>query len=164
MPGGVEAVDADYDLARAEAARLDGVGDLLAGGGLGVGRHRILEVEDDGVGRQGTRLLDRAGVRSRHVKDAAARTDGHFCQISPRIEIKASARARPVPVDMGNLAKGNSNVSHRNAMSLPPRLIEGYEAFRSGRLAAEQSRYRDLAEHGQSPEIMVIGCCDSRVS
>src|SRR5260370_19273149 len=49
-------------------------------------------------------------------------------------------------------------------MSLPPRLIEGYEAFRSGRLPAEQSRYRDLAERGQSPEIMVIGCCDSRVS
>jgi carbonic anhydrase len=49
-------------------------------------------------------------------------------------------------------------------MTLPPRLIEGYEAFRAGRLPAEQSRYRDLAEHGQSPEIMVIGCCDSRVS
>ena len=49
-------------------------------------------------------------------------------------------------------------------MSLPARLIEGYEAFRSGRLAAEQGRYRDLAEQGQSPEIMVIGCCDSRVS
>src|ERR1700716_1022522 len=49
-------------------------------------------------------------------------------------------------------------------MSLPPRLIEGYEAFRSGRLLAEQSRYRNLAEQGQSPEIMVIGCCDSRVS
>jgi carbonic anhydrase len=49
-------------------------------------------------------------------------------------------------------------------MSLPPRLVEGYEAFRSGRLAAEQDRYRDLAEQGQSPEIMVIGCCDSRVS
>ena len=49
-------------------------------------------------------------------------------------------------------------------MSLPPRLVEGYEAFRAGRLPAEQSRFRDLAEHGQSPEIMVIGCCDSRVS
>src|SRR6187402_2746408 len=49
-------------------------------------------------------------------------------------------------------------------MTLPARLIEGYEAFRSGRLAAEQDRYRDLAEQGQSPEIMVIGCCDSRVS
>src|SRR5499426_1291808 len=49
-------------------------------------------------------------------------------------------------------------------MSLPQRLIEGYAAFQSGRLPAEQSRYRDLAERGQSPEIMVIGCCDSRVS
>ena len=28
----------------------------------------------------------------------------------------------------------------------------------------EQSRYRDLAERGQSPETMVVGCCDSRVS
>jgi carbonic anhydrase len=49
-------------------------------------------------------------------------------------------------------------------MSLPQRLLEGYESFRTGRLPAEQSRYRELAEHGQSPEIMVIGCCDSRVS
>src|SRR6058998_2069322 len=49
-------------------------------------------------------------------------------------------------------------------MSLPQRLLEGYEAFRTGRLPAEQSRYHDLAERGQSPETMVIGCCDSRVS
>jgi carbonic anhydrase len=49
-------------------------------------------------------------------------------------------------------------------MDLPERLIEGYEAFRTGRLLREQSRYRELAEHGQSPETMVIGCCDSRVS
>jgi carbonic anhydrase len=47
---------------------------------------------------------------------------------------------------------------------LPQRLREGYAAFRDGRLAAEQSRYRDLAEHGQTPQSMVIGCCDSRVS
>ena len=59
-----------------------------------------------------------------------------------------------------------SDVGHRRrvVMSLPQRLLEGYAAFRSGRLPAEQSRYRDLAERGQSPEIMVIGCCDSRVS
>jgi carbonic anhydrase len=49
-------------------------------------------------------------------------------------------------------------------MSLPQRLLDGYATFRTGRLAAEQSRYRELAERGQSPEIMVIGCCDSRVS
>jgi carbonic anhydrase len=49
-------------------------------------------------------------------------------------------------------------------MSLPQRLIDGYTAFRSGRLRTEQDRYRELAESGQSPEVMVVGCCDSRVS
>src|SRR4026209_2695052 len=49
-------------------------------------------------------------------------------------------------------------------MNFPQRLIEGYGAFASGRLQAEQRRCRELAEGGQKPEIMVIGCCDSRVS
>jgi len=49
-------------------------------------------------------------------------------------------------------------------MSFPQRLIDGYNAFASGRLPREQDRYRELAERGQSPEILVIGCCDSRVS
>ncbi len=49
-------------------------------------------------------------------------------------------------------------------MSFPQRLVEGYSAFRSGRLRTEQDRYRELAEAGQKPETMVIGCCDSRVS
>jgi carbonic anhydrase len=49
-------------------------------------------------------------------------------------------------------------------MGFPERLITGYRQFLAGRLPVEQSRYRELAEDGQSPEIMVIGCCDSRVS
>ena len=49
-------------------------------------------------------------------------------------------------------------------MSFPERLIEGYRTFRTTRLPVEQHRYRELAETGQSPEVMVIGCCDSRVS
>src|SRR4051794_23987443 len=49
-------------------------------------------------------------------------------------------------------------------MDFPERLIEGYRKFRRGRLAAEQERYRMLAETGQHPEIMMVGCCDSRVS
>jgi carbonic anhydrase len=49
-------------------------------------------------------------------------------------------------------------------MTFPQRLIEGYTAFADGRLRSEQDRYRELAELGQNPEIMVIGCCDSRVS
>jgi carbonic anhydrase len=49
-------------------------------------------------------------------------------------------------------------------MNFPERLIKGYQAFLEGRLSTEQARYRELAEHGQSPEIMVIACCDSRCS
>jgi len=49
-------------------------------------------------------------------------------------------------------------------MSFPPHLLEGFTAFRAGRLRIEQDRYRDLAAAGQSPEVMVVGCCDSRVS
>lgn len=46
----------------------------------------------------------------------------------------------------------------------PQELIAGYRAFATHRLLTEQSRYRELSERGQSPETMVIGCCDSRVS
>jgi carbonic anhydrase len=49
-------------------------------------------------------------------------------------------------------------------MPFPQQLIDGYRAFLIGRLRHEQDRYRSLAETGQSPQIMVIGCCDSRVS
>src|SRR5690606_10118498 len=49
-------------------------------------------------------------------------------------------------------------------MAFPQRLLEGYSAFLARRLPEEQSRFRELAESGQSPEILVIGCCDSRVS
>ena len=46
----------------------------------------------------------------------------------------------------------------------PQQLIDGYRTFTSARLPTEQSRYRELSERGQSPQVMVIGCCDSRVS
>ena len=46
----------------------------------------------------------------------------------------------------------------------PKHLIDGYLTFASQRLPTEQSRYRELSERGQSPAVMVIGCCDSRVS
>src|ERR1700710_2462605 len=49
-------------------------------------------------------------------------------------------------------------------MTFPQRLGEGYRSFRAARLPAEQSRYRDLAERGQAPETMIVGCCDSRVA
>lgn len=48
--------------------------------------------------------------------------------------------------------------------ALPDSLVNGYEAFLQGRLPREQERYRILAEKGQKPSVMLIGCCDSRVS
>ncbi len=50
------------------------------------------------------------------------------------------------------------------AAPLPDHLLAGYRSFVAGRLSQEQARFRALAEQGQSPRVMVIGCCDSRVS
>ena len=47
---------------------------------------------------------------------------------------------------------------------LPARLAHGYTAFCNGRLTEEQGRFRHLAEVGQTPPVLLIGCCDSRVS
>ena len=50
------------------------------------------------------------------------------------------------------------------APAFPVRLIDGYRDFLTGRMPIERDRFRELAKRGQSPAIMVIGCCDSRVS
>ncbi|MEO9336037.1 carbonic anhydrase [Mesorhizobium sp. SB112] len=47
-------------------------------------------------------------------------------------------------------------------VDLPQSLLTGYRNFMSGRFSAETSRYKNLAEKGQTPETMVIACCDSR--
>src|SRR6201991_2168879 len=48
--------------------------------------------------------------------------------------------------------------------AFPQALLNGYRTFTTQRLPTEQSRYRELSVRGQFPEVMVIGCCDSRVS
>jgi carbonic anhydrase len=45
----------------------------------------------------------------------------------------------------------------------PAQLEAGYRAFLDDRFVRERRRYESAAER-QSPETMVIGCCDSRVS
>ena len=45
----------------------------------------------------------------------------------------------------------------------PAQLEAGYRAFLEDRFVRERRRYETVAK-GQSPETMVIGCCDSRVS
>ena len=77
-PGRLGSVHADDDLAVAIAAGLHGGADLLARDLLGVGRDRVLEVENQAVGRQLLGLVERALVGARHVEDAAAKAEiGH---------------------------------------------------------------------------------------
>lgn len=47
---------------------------------------------------------------------------------------------------------------------LPERLLQGYRNFMAGRYAAESDRYRALARDGQTPETLIIACCDSRAA
>jgi len=42
-------------------------------------------------------------------------------------------------------------------------LIEGYRRFRKTRFPGAQTLYRELGDRGQSPRVMFIACCDSRV-
>jgi carbonic anhydrase len=41
-------------------------------------------------------------------------------------------------------------------------LVDGYRRFVAGRYEKEAALYSELAEQGQSPNVMVIACCDSR--
>lgn len=45
----------------------------------------------------------------------------------------------------------------------PENLTDRYRRFRFRHFAAHQDHYEELATSGQRPEVMVVGCCDSRV-
>ena len=46
----------------------------------------------------------------------------------------------------------------------PRSLLDGYRSFKDHRFDRERAYFRSLAERGQSPEVMVIACCDSRTA
>jgi carbonic anhydrase len=48
-------------------------------------------------------------------------------------------------------------------MTSPQRLVEGFQRFREQHFSRDDALYRQLAAHGQTPGILVVGCCDSRV-
>lgn len=48
-------------------------------------------------------------------------------------------------------------------MSSPEKLIEGFRRFREQHFTENDALYRQLITEGQSPRIMVVACCDSRV-
>jgi carbonic anhydrase len=42
-------------------------------------------------------------------------------------------------------------------------LVDGYRRFRSGAYQQQKVRFDALAQDGQTPPVMIISCCDSRV-
>jgi carbonic anhydrase len=48
--------------------------------------------------------------------------------------------------------------------TFPTELLDGYRAFKEQKFAHQSERYNVLAEQGQTPETMVIACCDSRAA
>ncbi|MGD9805680.1 MAG: carbonic anhydrase [Hyphomicrobiaceae bacterium] len=46
---------------------------------------------------------------------------------------------------------------------LPDHLADRYRRFRFRHHAPNEDRYHELAERGQTPDVMVVSCCDSRV-
>jgi carbonic anhydrase len=48
--------------------------------------------------------------------------------------------------------------------TFPQLLLDGYRGFLTARYPRERDRFERLAEKGQHPHTLVIGCCDSRVT
>ncbi len=48
--------------------------------------------------------------------------------------------------------------------NFPSKLLNGYQTFKDGRFDKERRRYQSLADQGQTPETMMIACCDSRAA
>lgn len=46
----------------------------------------------------------------------------------------------------------------------PAALLDGYHQFKAHKYTNEAARYRQLAEDGQTPDTLVIACCDSRAA
>jgi carbonic anhydrase len=57
-----------------------------------------------------------------------------------------------------------TSITAQADLLLPDRLVDGYKVFLGSRFRREQDRYKKLGTHGQSPKVLLIGCCDSRVS
>ncbi|MDZ4201164.1 MAG: carbonic anhydrase [Gallionella sp.] len=48
-------------------------------------------------------------------------------------------------------------------MTTPQQLIEGFQQFRETHFTDEDAFYPQLVQEGQTPKILVVACCDSRV-
>ena len=94
------------------------------------------------------------GAGQAHCSGIVGRPAAHFSGLSPYL-----FERRPKV-----LSPSSAYGLGRDQAPFPQYLLNGYRTFTTQRLPTEQSRYRELSERGQSPAVMVVGCCDSRVS
>ena len=76
-PGRIEGVDADHQFAPSIATGRHGPGHPRPGFRLGLGCHRILEIENQRVGGEAASLFQSALIGAWHIENAAAWSDGH---------------------------------------------------------------------------------------
>ncbi|MFZ2541195.1 MAG: carbonic anhydrase [Gallionella sp.] len=48
-------------------------------------------------------------------------------------------------------------------MSSPKQLVDGFRRFHERHLTADGAQFQDLVQFGQTPKVLVVACCDSRV-
>ena len=80
-PWRVQPIDADHQFAPAITTGPDGRSHLGARLCLGIGRHRILEVEDERIGGKRPCLFKRPLIGAGHVENAASGSQGHVNSI-----------------------------------------------------------------------------------
>ncbi|MEI2386826.1 carbonic anhydrase [Breoghania sp. JC706] len=64
-----------------------------------------------------------------------------------------------------NSAEGSQTREKEPAgLTFPPDLLSGYSRYRDKSFLPNRQALEDLAIYGQKPKVLVIGCCDSRVT
>ena len=96
---------------------------------------------------------------------------GHLRRASTFMTLASGARlACPVarapwrPVQRSRLSTRRCRWPKRVRMTEPlRRLIDGFAAFRQEHFVDQPELYRSLVEEGQRPQVLIVGCSDSRV-
>lgn len=79
-----------------------------------------------------------------------------LCKVSPYGNCCLNGQKNSAVKSSGPVIKG-SQVNDIEA------LIEGFKAFKNESEQSGQGKYRNLAEYGPHPKILMVACCDSRV-
>lgn len=89
---------------------------------------------------------------------------GCTCQPGAGADLGLIARQTPPASHLRIAAQRVLPLIRAMSVHLPDHLLTGYRNFMSGRYPSESGRYRSLAREGQTPETMIIACCDSRAA